>query len=328
MPTAYLNIGSNSPQAMQIILGAVQHIARRYRAGRLRLAPWQHSPAWGYRSEHPFTNLGVALDFQPGAMPPPLDLLEALQDIERTHAPGAHRQDDGTYTDRRLDIDIIHIDGVAMQTPRLTLPHPRARARAFVMQPMQFLCPGWQPAPQSSGRKKTIADLHRPTPAQYLQQPKIPLVLVLDNIRSMHNIGSMFRSADAFALRHIMLCGITATPPRPEIHKTALGAEETVPWSHHPDTLQCLQTLATQGYTLCCLEQVNGSVNLADFTPHPSQKYALVVGNEVDGVQAPAVDLCTLALEIRQYGTKHSLNVAVSAALAMFHFNTHLNGRV
>ena len=168
-------------------------------------------------------------------------------------------------------------------------------------------------------KKKTIWDLHRPDIETFKHSAKMPLALVLDNIRSLNNIGSMLRTADAMAVEQVWLCGITATPPSPEIHKTALGAEESVDWRYAPSTLTALASLRGEGYRLCCLEQVEGSVELQHFEAEPGARYAVVVGHEVKGVDQTVVDACDVCLEIPQRGTKHSLNVAVSAGIALWH---------
>lgn len=170
--------------------------------------------------------------------------------------------------------------------------------------------------------KKTIWDLNRDDIDTYRRAAKLPLVLVLDNIRSLNNIGSMFRTSDAFRVERIMLCGITATPPSVEIHKTALGAEESVAWDYYDNTIDALSELRAAGYTLCCLEQVKDSVELQDFKVRPDGRYAIVAGHEVNGVDQAVVDFCDTAIEIPQQGTKHSLNVAVSAGIAIWHFFT------
>lgn len=154
--------------------------------------------------------------------------------------------------------------------------------------------------------------------------PKTPLVVVLDNVRSLNNIGSIFRTCDAFAVERIILCGISQTPPSAEIHKTALGAEETVEWEYFESTLEAVKALKGRGYKVCCLEQVFGSISLEEFKPSDSEKYAFVAGHEVDGVQQSVVDACDFCLEIPQAGTKHSLNVAVSAGIAIWHFFSSL----
>ena len=169
-------------------------------------------------------------------------------------------------------------------------------------------------------KKKTIWDLNRVSVDEFRNAKKIPLTVVLDNVRSLNNIGSIFRTSDAFAVERILLCGITATPPSPEIHKTALGAEDSVLWEYYPDTLDAVSVLKKQGYTVCALEQVEGSVSLENYIADPSARYAFIAGNEVDGVDQNVVNLCDVSLEIPQVGTKHSLNVAVSTALAIWHF--------
>ena len=149
---------------------------------------------------------------------------------------------------------------------------------------------------------------------------KLPLIVVLDNVRSLHNVGSVFRTADAFRLEAIYLCGITACPPSAEIHKTALGAEDSVEWHYAGDTCDVVRSLKEQGIVVFAVEQVEGSVLLPDLELDPSQRYAVVMGNEVKGVQQAVVDLADYALEIPQYGTKHSLNVSVTAGIVMWEF--------
>lgn len=164
--------------------------------------------------------------------------------------------------------------------------------------------------------------MNRPSVEDFRQQHKMPLVIVVDNVRSLNNIGSLFRTTDGFAVEGLMLCGISATPPSPEIHKTALGAENSVEWRYFEKTADAVEVLKADGYILCCLEQVIDSVSLEDFRPDFAGgcKYALVVGNEVDGVDPEVVDSCDHCIEIPQMGTKHSLNVSVSAGIAMWHF--------
>ena len=169
-------------------------------------------------------------------------------------------------------------------------------------------------------RKLTVEDLHRIDAATFRTAPKVPLVVVLDNIRSLHNVGAMFRTADAFRLERLVLCGITATPPSVEIHKTALGAEDTVEWEYWKDTADCVRALRGRGVQVCALELVKGAVSLEKFPVTPGASYAIVAGHEVDGVAQRVVDLCDHCIEIPQEGTKHSLNVAVSTALAIWHF--------
>lgn len=172
--------------------------------------------------------------------------------------------------------------------------------------------------------KKTIRDLNRDTIEQYRQRSKLPLVVLLDNVRSLNNIGSIFRTSDAFLVERILLCGITATPPSPEIHKTALGAEDSVEWEYFPDTMTAVAELKRRGFTVCVLEQVKGSVPLGEFEPRREGKYAIVVGHEVHGVAPEVVDSADVCLEIPQYGTKHSLNVSVSCGLTIWHFFSKL----
>lgn len=169
-------------------------------------------------------------------------------------------------------------------------------------------------------KKKSIIDLHRISPAEFRAAAKLPIAVVLDNIRSLNNIGSIFRSSDAFAVSEICLCGITACPPSPEIHKTALGAEETVAWRKFDSTLDALAALKADGYVVCTIEQCEGSIALQDFAVVPGRKYALVLGHEVYGVDQQVVDASDLCIEIPQFGTKHSLNVAVTAGILIWHF--------
>lgn len=173
--------------------------------------------------------------------------------------------------------------------------------------------------------KKTIRDLNRDTIEQYRRRQKLPLVVVLDNIRSLNNIGSVFRTSDAFLVDSIMLCGITAVPPSPEIHKTALGAEMSVRWEYFPDTMECVRELHRRGFKVCVLEQVKESVRLNDYRPVAGEKYAIVAGHEVHGVDPDVVNAADVCLEIPQFGTKHSLNVSVSTGIAIWHFFTALH---
>lgn len=167
-------------------------------------------------------------------------------------------------------------------------------------------------------RKLTIEEMGRMDVATFREADKLAVVVVLDNVRSLHNVGAVFRTADAFALHGLCLCGITATPPSPEIHKTALGAEDTVAWTYHADTLEAVIALKREGYKLLAVEQVEGSTSLSDLTLSPNDRVALVMGNEVKGVRQEVIDICDGAIEIPQYGTKHSLNVSVSAGIVMW----------
>ena len=161
-------------------------------------------------------------------------------------------------------------------------------------------------------RKITNEELGRPTAGEFAAMEKMPVTVVLDNVRSLQNVGAFFRTGDAFAVEHIALCGITAVPPNRDIHKTALGAELTVPWSYYETTEACIDRLHADGYEVLAVEQVEGAVMLDVFRAAPGVKYALVFGNEVMGVGQSAVDRCDGAIEIPQAGTKHSINVAVS----------------
>ena len=169
-------------------------------------------------------------------------------------------------------------------------------------------------------RKITNAELGRPTVEEFLQMEKMPVVVVLDNVRSAQNIGSFFRTGDAFAIERLCLCGISATPPSREIHKSSLGAEFSVAWSYFATTAECLQALKDEGYTLVAIEQIEDAVMLDQFEPAEGAKYALVFGNEVEGVAQDAADMCDMAIEIPQRGTKHSLNVSVSGGVVLWKF--------
>ena len=174
-------------------------------------------------------------------------------------------------------------------------------------------------------RKLLNIELGRISPEEYRSLPESGLVVVLDNIRSAHNVGSAFRSADAFGAEKIWLCGICATPPSPEIHKSALGAEDSVPWEHSQDTVAVISRLQQEGWTVLAVEQTVNSVSLEQFQPEPGRRYALVFGNEVFGVQQEAVDACNASLEIPQWGTKHSLNVSVSIGVLLWHFASKMH---
>lgn len=167
-------------------------------------------------------------------------------------------------------------------------------------------------------RKLTVEELDRIDIDTFKTAEKLPLIMVLDNIRSLHNVGSVLRTADAFRLEAVWMCGITAVPPSPEIHKTALGAEDSVAWRYFEDTLQAVDVLQREGYTVLAVEQVEGSLKLGEFSFERGRRYALIMGNEVKGVQQKVVDACDQALEIPQYGTKHSMNVSVTAGIVMW----------
>lgn len=169
-------------------------------------------------------------------------------------------------------------------------------------------------------KKKTVLEMGRIGREEFSAAEKMPLVVVLDNIRSLHNIGAVFRTSDAFRLESIMLCGITATPPSAEIHKTALGAEDVVAWEYHPTTMEAIVKLRGKGYTICSIEQVEGSIPLQSFSTKQGGKYAVVLGNEVKGVAQDVVDASDISLEIPQFGTKHSLNVSVTTGIVIWEF--------
>ena len=182
-------------------------------------------------------------------------------------------------------------------------------------------------------KKLTTEEMGRLTVEEFRASEKLPLTVVLDNVRSLNNIGSVFRTSDAFRVEHIALCGITATPPHREIHKTALGAEESVEWSYHEDTAECVRALKEKGYRLYAVELAHGSIKLGDATAtnalaqsHDNAiKVALVLGNEIDGVQEVVMDLCDGFIEIPQAGTKHSLNVSCAAAIVIWEMYKMLN---
>jgi 23S rRNA (guanosine2251-2'-O)-methyltransferase len=167
-------------------------------------------------------------------------------------------------------------------------------------------------------RKLKNSELERLSVDQYRETEKTPITVVLDNIRSCNNIGSVFRTSDALLIEKVILCGITATPPNKDIHKTALDAEKSVPWEYFEETETAIEKLKKMGYKVCAVEQVVNSIMLPDFTPEKDQKLALVFGNEVKGVQQSVIDLCDGAIEIPQYGTKHSFNISVSAGIVLW----------
>lgn len=162
-------------------------------------------------------------------------------------------------------------------------------------------------------------ELGRISPVEYrTTRAESRFVVVLDNIRSAHNVGSVFRTADCFGIDRVLLCGISAVPPSAEIHKTGLGAEESVPWEYFPDTMDAVGALVKEGYVTVCVEQTRLSERLQDFRLESGRKYAFIFGNEVDGVRQDVVDASEVALEIPQFGTKHSLNVSVCAGAVLW----------
>jgi tRNA G18 (ribose-2'-O)-methylase SpoU len=172
---------------------------------------------------------------------------------------------------------------------------------------------------KSLNRKLLNTELNRLTPDEFKRSDKLPVTLVLDNVRSAHNIGSAFRTADAFCIEKIMLCGISSSPPSAEIHKTALGAEDSMCWEYFEKTEDAISRLHGEHYRIIAVEQTENSVMLNDFVPDKATKYALVFGNEVKGIQQSIVDVCCDCIEIPQFGTKHSLNVSVSIGIALWH---------
>lgn len=172
-------------------------------------------------------------------------------------------------------------------------------------------------------RKLNVLEMNRISIDEFKKSKKNPLVVVLDNVRSMYNVGSVFRTADAFRIESICLCGITSCPPHPEIHKTALGAEDAVEWNYYKEAIEAVKILQQQGYEVLAVEQVEGSTSLQDFIPAANKKYAIVLGNEVKGVCQEVVDICDGCLEIPQFGTKHSLNVSTTAGIVMWEITRH-----
>jgi 23S rRNA (guanosine2251-2'-O)-methyltransferase len=166
-------------------------------------------------------------------------------------------------------------------------------------------------------RKWTMQELGRKTVADFKEAGKIPLVIVLDNIRSMHNVGSVFRTADAFLIESIYLCGVTPKPPHRDIQKTALGATETVVWNYAASSVATIELLKEQGYTVFAVEQAEGSISLHQF-PQQAGKLAVVFGNEVDGVSDEVLALCDGCIEIPQFGSKHSLNISVAVGIVLW----------
>ncbi len=167
-------------------------------------------------------------------------------------------------------------------------------------------------------RKLKNIELNRLSVDEYKTSKKTPITVVLDNIRSLNNIGSIFRTSDAFCIEKILLCGITATPPNKEIHKTALGAEDSVEWQYYEKTENAIKELKNDNYSICSIEQVENSTLLPDFTPLKDKKYAIVFGNEVKGVQQKIINMSDTCIEIPQYGTKHSFNVSVTAGIVLW----------
>ena len=169
-------------------------------------------------------------------------------------------------------------------------------------------------------KKLRTIEMQRLTVEEFRNAEKLPLVVVLDDVRSMYNVGSVFRTGDAFRIERVCLCGITSTPPSTEIHKTALGAEDSVSWTYYGSALDAVEALKAEGYIILSVEQAHGSTMLQDFIPLYGKKYAVVFGNEVKGVHQEIIDASDGCIEIPQFGTKHSLNVSVTAGIVIWHF--------
>ena len=169
-------------------------------------------------------------------------------------------------------------------------------------------------------KKLRTIEMQRLSVEEFKEADKLPLIVVLDDVRSMHNVGSVFRTGDAFRIEAVYLCGITSTPPSAEIHKTALGAEDSVNWKYFATALEALEALRADGYEVYSVEQAHGSTKLQTFTPIINKKYAVILGNEVKGVHQEVVDASDGCLEIPQFGTKHSMNVSVTAGIVIWHF--------
>ena len=176
-------------------------------------------------------------------------------------------------------------------------------------------------------KKISMDDLGRISVDEFKKAEKTPIVVVLDNIRSQHNIGSVFRTSDAFRVESLCLCGYTATPPSREIQKTALGSTESVQWKHYETTLLAIQELKKNNYTILSIEQVEKSISLREFSPEKNKKYALVFGNEVHGVSQEIIDVSDHSIEIPQFGTKHSFNISVTAGIVLFDLFHKLSGK-
>lgn len=174
-------------------------------------------------------------------------------------------------------------------------------------------------------RKLKLDELNRASVEEFKQQEKLPVAVVLDNVRSMHNVGSVFRTSDGFAVEQVCLCGITGQPPHREIEKTALGATQSVTWTYYAETLQAVEALRNQGYQIIAVEQAEQSVMLNNFIPQSNQKYALIFGNEVNGVADEVMSQIDTCLEIPQFGTKHSFNIVVSAGIVLWDFFAKLH---
>jgi len=174
-------------------------------------------------------------------------------------------------------------------------------------------------------RKLLNSELERKTPEQFRRSEKSPFVIVLDNVRSQSNVGSIFRTSDAFLVEAVYLCGITAQPPHREIQKTALGATESVSWRYFPNTVEAIHELKKEAYKIIGIEQAEGSVQLQNTELVAGEKYALVFGHEINGVDQAVLDLCDECVEIPQFGTKHSFNIAISVGIVLWEMNRNFN---
>lgn len=174
-------------------------------------------------------------------------------------------------------------------------------------------------------KKLSLDELNRISVNDFKNSEKTPIVIILDNVRSQHNIGSIFRTADAFKIEKIYLCGITACPPSREIQKTALGATESVSWEYISNTEDIIKTLKSDNYIVASIEQATNSINLGDFNPEENKKHALVFGNEVNGVKQSVIDISDFCIEIPQFGTKHSFNVSVTAGIVIWELFNKIN---
>jgi tRNA G18 (ribose-2'-O)-methylase SpoU len=177
-------------------------------------------------------------------------------------------------------------------------------------------------------RKLKVEELNRIDAQEFKKSKKIRLTVILDNVRSQNNIGSVFRTSDAFRVDEIILCGITATPPQIEIHKTALGAEDSVSWRYFEETIDVVNELKSYGYTVFAIEQTENSTSLSDLSLDMDKKYAIVLGHEVHGVQQSVIDASHGCIEIPQYGTKHSLNISVASGIVIWSFYSQLSGEI
>lgn len=175
-------------------------------------------------------------------------------------------------------------------------------------------------------KKLKLDELNRASVEEFKAQDKLRVAVVLDNVRSMHNIGSVFRTSDGFAVEQLILCGISAQPPHREIEKTALGATQSVNWSYYAEVTKAVEHLRAEGYKIIAIEQAENSIMLNDFTPLPNEKYALIFGNEVNGVSDEVMQIIDSCIEIPQFGTKHSFNIVVSAGIVLWDFFSKMSG--